>query len=173
MRVTLHGRCRRRGRSERLLRGGCGCDGGVSRREGRGRTPLMRPARDGAGALVLRSLVAALADLEARDGDGRTALCIAVVINWLTHPVFRRHSCDKATASLPTAPQDSQGGRGPRARPAHPAQEIWRCQARSARRVRRGWQSRWLRRARYTKALWLTWGFCTTAVLNFSSVMYT
>jgi hypothetical protein len=46
-------------------------------RNAEGLTPLMHAAADGAGSLVLRSLVAARAELEARDVDERTALYIA------------------------------------------------------------------------------------------------
>ena len=46
-------------------------------RDAEGLTLLMRAAADGAGSLVLRSLVAARAELEARDVEERTALYFA------------------------------------------------------------------------------------------------
>jgi hypothetical protein len=49
----------------------------ADKRDAEGLTLLMRAAADGAGSLVLRSLVAARAELEARDVKERTALYIA------------------------------------------------------------------------------------------------
>jgi hypothetical protein len=61
----------------RLCRALGAMEASADERDAEGLTPLMRAAADGAGSLVLRSLVAARAELEARDVDERTALYIA------------------------------------------------------------------------------------------------
>jgi hypothetical protein len=61
----------------RLCRALGAMEASADERDAEGLTPLMRAAADGAGQLVLRSLVAARAELEARDVNERTALYIA------------------------------------------------------------------------------------------------
>jgi hypothetical protein len=61
----------------RLCRALGAMEASADERDADGLTPLMCAAADGAGSLVLRSLVAARAELEARDVNERTALYIA------------------------------------------------------------------------------------------------
>jgi ankyrin repeat protein len=58
----------------RLCRALGAMEASADERDAEGLTPLMRAATDGAGLLVLRSLAAARAELEARDLDKRTSL---------------------------------------------------------------------------------------------------
>ena len=61
----------------RLCRALGAMEASADERDADGLTPLMRAAADGAGSLVLRSLVAARAELEARGVSERTALFFA------------------------------------------------------------------------------------------------
>jgi hypothetical protein len=61
----------------RLCRALGAMEASADERDAEGLTPLMRAATDGAGSLVLRSLVAARAELEARGVSERTALFFA------------------------------------------------------------------------------------------------
>jgi hypothetical protein len=63
----------------RLCRALGAMESSADERDAEGLTPLMRAAADGAGSMVLRSLVAARAELETRDVDERTALFWASV----------------------------------------------------------------------------------------------